>query len=336
VIPGAGRLARAIVRLARTGRPAAVILLYHRVAHLPCDPQWLAVAPDRFRQQLEVLGRLAEVIPLATLPGRLTGRSGRRPLAAITFDDGYDDNLHAALPLLTSAGMPATVFATSGFIGAGREPFWDDLERLILSHPDPLPTRIPGTDIDLSQAEPKAGPTEWNAVSSPSTGRQRAYLELCQRASRLDHHGRIGLLDALRSAIGETTDARPTHRFLDRDGLRTLDASGVIEVGSHTRHHLSLANHPTHLQLEELAASRRDLEALLGHPVTCVAYPFGTAGDHDRSTRSLARRAGYQLGCSNHPGLAWSGSDRMALPRMLVRDWDVTEFEGRLRAALAW
>ena len=51
---------------------------------------------------------------------------------AITFDDGYADNLQVAAPLLAERGLPATFFIVSGTIGSGREFWWDELEGLLL------------------------------------------------------------------------------------------------------------------------------------------------------------------------------------------------------------
>ena len=55
-----------IVRLARRLRPRParpLILMYHRVAALRVDPWELAVRPDRFAEQLDVLRRTR--VPLA-------------------------------------------------------------------------------------------------------------------------------------------------------------------------------------------------------------------------------------------------------------------------------
>jgi peptidoglycan/xylan/chitin deacetylase (PgdA/CDA1 family) len=60
--------------------------------------------------------------------------SGRLPAnaAAVTFDDGYADNLKAAKPRLQRAGAPATVFIATGYVGERREFWWDELARIIL------------------------------------------------------------------------------------------------------------------------------------------------------------------------------------------------------------
>lgn len=113
------------------------IFCYHRIA---VDRSDLAVDPDDFRRQMELLAAFdAEVVPLADAVGLLSeGRRGR--FVCLTFDDGYRDFEEAALPVLREAGFPATAFVTTGF-AAGTERMswfrrqpplldWADLKRL--------------------------------------------------------------------------------------------------------------------------------------------------------------------------------------------------------------
>ena len=112
-------------------RSSPLILLYHRVANAEPGPHanvsGLSVTPEHFEQQLAVLRRRFAPLRLRDLlesPPRF-----RHPAVAVTFDDGYADNLHAALPLLERFGIPATFFVTSGMLGGQREFWWDTLER---------------------------------------------------------------------------------------------------------------------------------------------------------------------------------------------------------------
>lgn len=45
---------------------------------------------------------------------------------AITFDDGYADNLHNALPILEEHNVPATIFITAGYVGQNKSFYWDN------------------------------------------------------------------------------------------------------------------------------------------------------------------------------------------------------------------
>ena len=95
-------------------RPGLRILMYHRVASLPFYDQ-LTVSPERFERQMRQLCARHQVVSLAE--GLLALQAGplRSPLVAVTFDDGYLDNLTEAAPILVRHGVPATIFVTTRF-----------------------------------------------------------------------------------------------------------------------------------------------------------------------------------------------------------------------------
>lgn len=100
-------------KLRNAWRPGLRILMYHRVAPLAAYDQ-LTVSPARFAQQMQELAQH----PVVSLEEGLRAlRSGplRAPLIAVTFDDGYLDNLTEALPVLQRYGIPATIFVTTQF-----------------------------------------------------------------------------------------------------------------------------------------------------------------------------------------------------------------------------
>src|SRR5690348_413658 len=119
----------------------AIILLYHRITISDSDPWALNVSPANFAGHLEVLKSTRRLVCVDDL---VTGVSIGRSLdgrVAITFDDGYADNLYDALPLLEHFEVPATFYLTStGFDGPG-EFWWDELERLIIQ-PGVLPATL--------------------------------------------------------------------------------------------------------------------------------------------------------------------------------------------------
>jgi peptidoglycan/xylan/chitin deacetylase (PgdA/CDA1 family) len=106
-------------------RPRAAVLLYHRVADTPADPHGLAVSPAVFAEHLELLRRRYHVVPLPDLVERLPRRAYRDGTVAVTFDDGYADNLTAAYPIAARLGVPITVFVTVQPVLDGRPFRWD-------------------------------------------------------------------------------------------------------------------------------------------------------------------------------------------------------------------
>jgi peptidoglycan/xylan/chitin deacetylase (PgdA/CDA1 family) len=101
-------------------RPALRVLCYHAVHPSRCDR--FAVTIQQLDAQLRYLVRSGfhfirarDLLSLAPLP--------KRPLL-LTFDDGYVDNLHYALPILRKHGAKATIFIVTAYAGA-RAP-WND------------------------------------------------------------------------------------------------------------------------------------------------------------------------------------------------------------------
>ena len=120
------RLVRRLHRwFRRRGGPA--ILMYHRIAVPKVDPWGLTVSPERFAEQVQALRARRTILSTDAFVARL--RSGDLPhdAVALTFDDGYLDNLRQAKPILEAAGVPATVFLATGRIGTGEEFWWDEL-----------------------------------------------------------------------------------------------------------------------------------------------------------------------------------------------------------------
>ncbi|MDL5366764.1 polysaccharide deacetylase family protein [Xanthomonas sp. NCPPB 2654] len=102
------------------------IFMYHNIAQAPPQLQVyrsLYVAPARFARQMRLLRRLGyRGVSMSEAAPYLRGeRRGR--IAVVTLDDGYADNLHAALPVLQRLGFSATVYAVSGSIGRHND--WD-------------------------------------------------------------------------------------------------------------------------------------------------------------------------------------------------------------------
>ena len=87
-----------------------VILCYHSIH--PSRP-FASATPELFAEHLSWLKENTDVVSLTDI--RVARPSGR-PLVAITFDDGYDDNFNHAFPLLSRHGIVATFFVTAGLL----------------------------------------------------------------------------------------------------------------------------------------------------------------------------------------------------------------------------
>jgi peptidoglycan/xylan/chitin deacetylase (PgdA/CDA1 family) len=301
-----------------------LVLLYHRVATLAADPQLLAVTPGRFRAQMELLRSEYVPMPLVELARRSRHGVVPRGAVAVTFDDGYADNLHEAEPILRELGIPATIFVATGHVASGREFWWDELERLML-----LDDERPA-ELSVSHG----GEEQRHATASPEQ-RGAAYeaLHPWLRFGPLER--REDVLAQIRRWAGEPDGGRhrDSHRPLTVEELRELAASPVIEVAPHTRRHPALAHQSLEVQRDEIRGSAAELEGWVGHRAAVFSYPFGGPGaDYDNETVAAVRDAGFRLAVANFPARVTPLSSRFAIPRHLVRNWDGSEFERWLAA----
>jgi peptidoglycan/xylan/chitin deacetylase (PgdA/CDA1 family) len=150
------------VNVKRSARVRPLILMYHRVAAVNVDPWGLAVHPDRFEAHLAVLRKQRTPMRLSDFVRALDRETLPDDAVAVTFDDGYVDNLHHAKPRLAAAGVPATVFLATGAIGQRSEFWWDELARGILGRVD-------------------GGDSGWRAWQAPRNASETEYFNLWRR-----------------------------------------------------------------------------------------------------------------------------------------------------------
>jgi peptidoglycan/xylan/chitin deacetylase (PgdA/CDA1 family) len=116
----------------RLDRPDDVLVLcYHGVGHR-IEQRWTVLAGS-FERQIAALRRRGYVG--ATFSAALTNPPGRR-VVAITFDDAYRCVLDVAFPMLSAAGLPATVFVPTAYAAGRRPPAWDGAHSNGAASPD--------------------------------------------------------------------------------------------------------------------------------------------------------------------------------------------------------
>jgi peptidoglycan/xylan/chitin deacetylase (PgdA/CDA1 family) len=314
----------------RGGGPA--ILMYHRIAAPPVDPWGLSVSPERFAEQVQALCAHRVTLSMDAFVDRL--QMGELPYnaVALTFDDGYRDNLCQAKPILEAAGVPATVFITTGRIGMDEEFWWDELARLVLTRAEPLSAHVrvesDGLQIDLPPIDPNIEPrVTWRNWNQPVTAREATYQRLWQALQNCAPERRESVMTQLREVCGAT---RPNPDDLPMSAIevRTL-VSDRVSVGAHGCSHQPLTRMPATARLEEIRRSRLEAGALSALPVTGFAYPHG---DRDAETIDMVRRTGYRWACSTRE--ATINPVRLNLhdlPRFAVRNWSASTLLSKLR-----
>jgi hypothetical protein len=79
-------------------------------------------------------------------------------------------------------------------------------------------------------------------------------------------------------------------------------------------------------QREEILGSKRQLEEIVGRPVTSFAYPFGRIGDYTSDTMMLLREAGFDRACTTYRATVLARTDPLQMPRIHIYDSNADEF----------
>jgi peptidoglycan/xylan/chitin deacetylase (PgdA/CDA1 family) len=222
------------------------------------------------RRQLGLLARVATVVPLG---GALRSLAAGRPLppraVALTFDDGYADNLTLAVPMLQHLGLPATFFLVPGLLSNETQPWWE----------------VAGWAF----ARATRSELDWEGVRYSLAGAESRWSTYCLVAEQLKRRNLKLRSSAVADLVGMLRpqgSPRDKAPMLDWDGARQLRNAG-LGIASHSCEHAIFAED----QLRDLTLSKALLERELEAPVHTLAYPNGIRLDFGdvRSARQPPR-----------------------------------------------
>lgn len=269
------------------------ILMYHKFcgeAAAPVD----RTSAHMFRQQLLHLRRHYHPVRLRDLATRLAEGGAPAPgSVAITVDDGHANFLRFALPLLRELAIPATLFVLSELSNSS-DWLWVDKWEYLRAH-----AAVP-SDGAASLAELRR---------LPPADRERRLAELARQ-------------------VNVPVPARPPaeYELVSWEELRALTRSGLVDVGSHTRTHRSLADAGADESWDEIDGSRRALEQRLDTEIATFCFPYGLPSDYRPDQVEMVARAGYACAVASHFGYVTPASNRFALPRIGRVFGDMTRF----------
>lgn len=295
----------------------AVILMYHRIlpeadARFDYAPNGMVVTQKVFDAHMRFLADFYQTITIAELHEYLnTNAVPTRPLAVVTFDDGWLDNYQNAWPILQRYHVPATIFIATNFIDGGN---WYWLERLkfVLAHAHKMLAtgKLQGSRKN-SLADGLAALDLLHLARGFDARLGHTLTRVAQHAQGLEDHDRSKFMAQI-DEIAELSDLPGTRYFMTWDEIRELADNGFF-VGAHTCSHYDLTTITEHEVKEELSTCKTRLESELQYPIEHFAYPYGKNND---SVRTQTENAGFKSSCSTVSGLVNKGSDPYLLNRI--------------------
>jgi cation diffusion facilitator CzcD-associated flavoprotein CzcO/peptidoglycan/xylan/chitin deacetylase (PgdA/CDA1 family) len=260
------------------------VVYYHRVVDrmnghdaLPA----MEISARMLERHVDWLGSNFEIVSLDDFETKL-GKRRARPLAMVTFDDGYSDIYHHAFPLLKRKGVPAAIFAITDLVGSSRLPLHEELYAALVAASRRWTSITSGMGQVLRQCNIELSSALPNDVFSAT----RVLL------TSLTHAEVQRIVDFLGDSVSETV--RDKLRPLTWEMLAEMRDAGMT-IGSHTRSHPLLTNESDERVLHEVKESRLELQRRLGVTAASFAYPGG--GFTSNVVQHVAS-AGYRYGFS--------------------------------------
>jgi peptidoglycan/xylan/chitin deacetylase (PgdA/CDA1 family) len=305
-------LGRALTPL--TGGRGLVLTLHSVAPMAPCNAfapnRHLQVAPeflDRTIDQIRDAG--IELVSLEEAVKRgIEGQEGKgRRFAALTFDDGYRDNLVHAWPILKRQGVPFTIFVTSGFVDRTAEIWWEALARIVASAgsievPVGAGMRRFASETVAQKRHVFCHVLHW---FTQELGEDSQRLELRRLAER---HGLdlVALADEL---------------ILTWDELRELSRDPLFTVGAHTHDHFALARLTRDRMRADIGRGLERLKEELDVRPSFFAYPYGYEAAVNFEAHEVVQEMGFRAAVTTRPGVLTGSEDRFALPRISLNGY---------------
>jgi peptidoglycan/xylan/chitin deacetylase (PgdA/CDA1 family) len=305
------------------GKRGVAVLMYHSVKDSPAEHAntlgGIVHSTSIFRQQMEMLARRCTPVGMDDV---LRFTQGEKDLPAqcfaVTFDDGYSDNLEIAAPILERLGIPGAFYITVGYIETGNLP-WAARVRYAFATTKQKSWTAPNGNIFYF-----AGPD----------ARNQAFAQACRYLSALTGPEQDSAVTQIERQLSVPPLSQPD-MMLKWDQVRALVKRGHV-VGSHTVSHPNLAHVKDEANLRyELSESKRQLDVQLGNPVRHFSYPVPALKPHwTPRTVEMSRDAGYATGVTTNPGLVNRDDDPLSLRRVRAA-YDMNEFKWVLESSLA-
>jgi peptidoglycan/xylan/chitin deacetylase (PgdA/CDA1 family) len=305
-----------------------LILGYHRVVEdfesaSRTEMASMLISRTMLERHIECIGRKFRFVSLDEIGEHAAnGRPFSRPVAAITFDDGYQDVYENAFPLLRRKGIPAGVFVVTDLIG---QPLWQVHDKLYHLVDQALSTwKDPRrrlfdliTELQIPAGEIFQTPA---SISTAMTAVSALLPALPQ--SQVNR-----LMASLETCVDNGTPDIPLS--VTWPMIHEMRRGGVT-IGSHTQSHVSLPMESLEAATRELEESKRVLEQGLGERINHFAYP---GGQFTPPVVDALERAGYQFAYTacphndpRHPALT--------LERLLLWERSSIDADGRFSSVI--
>lgn len=290
-----------------------VVLMYHEIADDSVEiDAWTVVKESDFIRQMVYLSRHFRVVSLKYALDCMNKNSdetvAQKPMAVITFDDGYRGNRQVLLPIIESLNLPVSIFIPTGAIKNQRLYWYDSLinglrgEKIIILDLNYL-------SLGKYRINKDKGSENWREIE-----------RLLSDLKTLEPDSREKVVEDILSDLDRSQD---DHSFnlapLSIIELLELADSPLVTIGAHSHCH-NLLNQISCDAIDiSVSTSKQLIESWINRPVYYFAYPNGNFNDQ---VVDIIKKTGFKCGLTTI-SKPWSHNDSLfTVPRIGIGRYD--------------
>ncbi len=255
-----------------------------------------------FERQIRWLSQFVDFVSLNDIVENTTSNQWR---VAVTFDDGYRDNIELGIPIFRKYELPVTWFVCNRFVRNNDYlPWWDLVDYMASQVRKEVKLEISNNRYKLDKPKEKGqfiDDLRKAFLSADLSSREVLYENLRKKCSRF-----VSL---------------PPNAFADQALVRQAASSPWISIGGHTMTHPNLASISFEQLEHEVRRGREQLQKWTGDSVDWFAYPYGGKSTYNTKVKRAVNEAGFGGAVTTTRGYVTDDSDFLELPRFMVPSW---------------
>ncbi len=304
------------------GEPEILVVTYHFLSGRGFPGGGIhPFGAERFREQVELLGRTSRFLSLEDLEGpSLPGLGGSARYALLAFDDGLSEQFEIAWPILEGMGIPGAFFPCTSPLQTGRLLHVHRLHALrgAMDDRDLLALFLDlagslGFEESIRAIESRKLPEAPYPYDAPEA---RALKSLLNYTLPLAERETLSAL-AFNRVYGD--EAPWAERlYMTSEVIRELARNGCL--GTHTHAHRPLSRLDREGIRQEIRESLDILEKTSGVRPRAVSYPYGNSLSVSPEVFEAAADCGLRCGFTTERRANLPGTDRLQLARFDAED----------------
>lgn len=248
-------------------------MIYHGIdLHGKTDFNTRFISADYFEKQIAFFSKHFNVVSLDDIYGNRVAQDKLN--VAITFDDGYQNNLKYAVPILEKHQVAATFFVT-GIRDLGTDILWPDF-------------------IDMATIKCNKPVEIRGQVFQKNRNGDLAFqgFTLKHICKSQDWNYKLDMMEALKpwDSFRNEPTLNDYWKQMTSDEIKILASSPFVSIGSHGYFHNNLGDINHEGACQELKQSKLFLENIIQKEVRSIAYPNGS---YTRDLVDAAELVGY-------------------------------------------